>query len=339
MYDQQLLDIGLLERSIMPKGIAAIPKADLHQHSEVGSRLQRLLAEGKGEAAYDWRSWAARLVRDVPRGVARLENWDFQNMGAIVEKEDGRNFRALIVDGLEEAASSGAIYAEVRFGRFLRPDFISLFREAESEVQQRHPGFFAEPIACLFLPQGSRESGEQINAAVALRHQGLAGVDLIPTPYDQEADWFDAYGWTEKLSDAGLGVTIHAGEFSTANLESALRAPGVNRIGHGVHAATDQKFIDLALESGVAIEVCLTANLILGGVELEGHPISRFIEAGIPISLNTDNPVHFQSNIGREYEIAHRIGLSEDTLRDLTRTAILHSFTTPSRREQLLESI
>ena len=49
--------------------------------------------------------------------------------------------------------------------------------------------------------------------------------------------------------------------------------------------------------------------------------------------------MHFQTNIGREYEIAHEIGLSEDTLHDVTRTAILHSFTTPSRREQLLNSI
>ncbi len=324
----------------MSTGVAAIPKADLHLHGEAGARLQRLLAEGKGESAYDWHAWAARLIRDIPAGYSRLDN--FEHLSSITEEEDGPdNFRVRIVDVLEEEANSGAIYAEVRIGRgaFLRPDFISLFREAESEVQQDHPGFLAEPLASLFLPGGSRQSDEQIKACVRAASQGLAGVDLIPIPYDQQADWSGAYRWTEMLSDAGLGITIHAGEFSTANLESALRAPGVNRIGHGVHAAADQNLLDLAVESGVAIEVCLTANLILGGVEFEGHPITRFIDAGIPISLNTDNPVHFQTNIGREYEVAHVIGLSEDRLRSVTRTAILHSFTTPSRREQLLNSI
>ena len=134
----------------MPNGVDAIPKVDLHRHSEAGLRLQRLLAAGKGEAEYDWRSWSDRPVRDGRADL--LENWDFLNMGALVEEAGPDKFRALIAAGLEDAASSGAIYAEARFGRFLRPDFISLFREVESEVQQRHPGFFAEPIACLFLP-------------------------------------------------------------------------------------------------------------------------------------------------------------------------------------------
>jgi adenosine deaminase len=80
--------------------------------------------------------------------------------------------------------------------------------------------------------------------------------------------------------------------------------------------------------------------LILGAVEtIDHHPITRFIEAGIPISINTDDPMHFQTNIGREYEIAHTLGLDEDTLSEITRSAIRHSFTSSSRRDQLLKSI
>ena len=321
--------------------VAAIPKADLHLHAEAGPRLQRLLAEGKGEPAYDWHSWAVRLMRDTPPGNARLDK--IAQIPVIPEEDnDLANFRARIVDVLEEEASSGAIYAEVRFGRdtILRSDFISLFREAEAEVQQRHTGFLAEPLVCLFLPHGPNRYDEHVKACLREASRGLAGVDLIPIPYDLEADWSTAYRWTEMLSDAGLGITAHAAEFTKANLESALRAPGINRIGHAVYAATDQRLIDLIVESGVAIEVSLTSNLILGAVEaLEHHPISRFIEAGIPISINTDDPVHFQTSIGREYEIAHRLGLNEDVLRGVTQTAILHSFTPPSRREQLLNSI
>ena len=165
-------------------------------------------------------------------------------------------------------------------------------------------------------------------------------MDLVPIPYDREADWSDAYRWTEKLSDAGLGITIHAAEFSVANLEAALKAPGVKRLGHAVFAAADQQLLDLVIESGVCVEVCLSSNLILGAVEsLDLHPITRFIEAGIPISINTDDPMHFQTNIGREYEIAHSLGLGEDTLHKVTRSAIHHSFTNSSRRDQLLKSI
>ena len=324
----------------MPSGVAAIPKVDLHLHAEAGPRLQRLLADERGEATYDWHSWATRLQRDIPPGNSRLDH--LQTLPSFVEEDDKPdNFRARVVDALEEAASFGAIYAEIRFGRntILRPDFISLFRDAESEVQQSHPGFFAEPLATLFLPHNSEQYEEHVKRCLEAAPHGLAGVDLVPIPYDQEADWSTAYEWTEMFSDAGLGITIHAGEYSTANLESALRAPGIKRIGHGVHAANDQKLLELVVEAGVALEVCLTSNLILGGVEFDAHPITRFIEAGIPISLNTDDPVHFQTDIAREYEIAHTIGLNEDSLRHVTRTAILHSFTSPSRREQLLDSI
>jgi len=96
----------------------------------------------------------------------------------------------------------------------------------------------------------------------------------------------------------------------------------------------------MVVASGVGLEVCLSSNLILGAVEtLDRHPISRFIETGIPISINTDDPMHFQTNIGREYEIAHTLGLSEDTLRKVSRSAVYQSFTSTSRRERLLKLI
>ncbi|MCH8222611.1 MAG: hypothetical protein IH868_04285 [Chloroflexi bacterium] len=249
---------------------------------------------------------------------------------------------ARVIDVLREEANAGAIYTEVRFGRqtVLRPEFIELFREAEETVRADHPDFVAEPLATLFVGPDSVETERLVEGCLRAAAEGLAGVDFIPQPYDRDADWTATYSWAERLADSGLGITIHAGEFATANLEAALKTPGVKRLGHAVFAAADQRLLDLVAESGVAIECCLSSNVILGAVEsYEAHPVFEFIESGIPITLNTDNPVRFCTDIAREYEIAHQLGLSKVELLNVTRTAVEHAFTTSDRREKLVAQL
>ena len=97
-------------------------------------------------------------------------------------------------------------------------------------------------------------------------------------PYDSEADWTETYGWAERAAGVGLGITVHVGEFSTANITSALRFPGIKRIGHGVHAAAKTELLKEVANSGVTVECCLTSNVVLGAVSsLEEHPIRSFI--------------------------------------------------------------
>ncbi|MCH8909765.1 MAG: hypothetical protein IH867_03400 [Chloroflexi bacterium] len=321
--------------------VSDIPKADLHVHAEAGPRLHRLLAHTSDESPTDWRKWADQLMLETPAGMPRLEKL---TSGLITADEDAkpRNFLARVIDVLREEANAGAIYTETRFGRgtVLRPDFIELFRQAENTVRIEHPSFVAEPLATLFVGPDSVETERLVEACLRAATEGLAGVDFIPQPYDQDADWTTAYAWAERLADSGLGITIHAGEFAAANLEAAIRAPGVRRIGHGVFATMDERLLDQVADSGVAIECCLTSNVILGAVDnYESHPIFAFIEAGIPVTLNTDNPVRFSTTIASEYEIAHQLGLSKVELLNVTRSAVEHAFTTSDRREKLVAQL
>ncbi len=318
--------------------VAGIPKADLHLHAEAGPRLQRLLANDRGEQPIDWTAWITETMRGIPPGMPRLSKLTYGQIPEEVEAEP-QNFLARVLDVLKEAAENGAIYAEVRFGRetVLRPDFVKLFRQAEKTVNAEHPAFVAEPLATLLVGPDSEQTDRLVEGCLAAAKQGLAGVDFIPQPYDSEADWTAAHNWAHRLSGAGLGITIHAGEFTTANIEAALKTPGIKRLGHAVFVASRPDLLERVAEAGVAIECSLTSNVILGAVEnYKTHPITNFIEAGIPVTLNTDNPTRFNTNIAREYEIAHQLGLDENQLRTITRTAIEHSFTTPNRRQQLL---
>lgn len=138
----------------------------------------------------------------------------------------------------------------------------------------------------------------------------------------------------------GLGITAHAGEVSTANLAAALRVPGLTRIGHATHATRDPRLLDLLAESGVTVEACLSCNVVVGAaLSYEEHPIRQLLARGIPVALGSDDPVQVCTTIGREYAVAHALGLSPAELLALTRTAIRTAFTTPVRRAELLAEL
>ena len=155
-------------------------------------------------------------------------------------------------------------------------------------------------------------------------------------PYDEDVDWTDAYVWAEKARDAGLGITTHVGEVNSANVEAALGLPGVSPVGHAVYAANDPGLLEQMAEVGVAVECCLTSNVVFGVVpSLEQHPIRRMVEAGVPVTLASDDPVRICTSIGREYELAATLGFGPDELLSFTRQAINASFTSPARKARL----
>jgi adenosine deaminase len=333
--------------------IAALPKADLHLHQEELPRLDRVVARRLGRPPYDWRRWLEQLLVETKPGMERLAGIYVPDpiLHLYALPGDAPNFIvAKVADALREAAADGAVLAEVRFGTtgqaLTRPDFMALFREAERQVQAEYPRLRAEAIGYLSLdnePVRLHSAERQFEACLRSAHEGLAGLDFMVAPYDTEADpalWAIAYRWAARAADAGLGITVHAGEFSAANLRAALDVPGLRRLGHAVYAASDPRLLDRLARSGVAVECCLSSNVVLGAVpSYEAHPIWQFMAAGVPVTLNTDDPVRIWTTIGREYAIAAALGFSPRDLLAFTRNAIQASFTTTSRRSVLLHEV
>jgi adenosine deaminase len=333
--------------------IASLPKADLHRHQEEIARLDRVLARQRGHEPHDWRASARQLLRATPPGLGRIAgiyapDADLPLNG--VPEDDPHCVTAVIADALQDAAVEKAVLVEVRFGAggmaLLRPDFMHLFREAERKVRSRYPRLHAEAIAYLNLtgdPERLSSARRQLEACLRMAKEGLGGIDLRLIPYDREAApslWTAAYRLAERAASAGLGITVHAGEFSPANLAAALRVPGLTRIGHGVHAASDPRLMEQLARAGTTLECSLTSNVLLGAVpSYEAHPVRRFVESGIPVTLATDLPVHAATTIGHEYAIAAVLGCSAADLVGFTRNAIQASFTSPERRRALLDGL
>jgi adenosine deaminase len=175
---------------------------------------------------------------------------------------------------------------------------------------------------------------------VGAAQEGLAGIDLLYQPYDAEVEWEPMYRAAERAVNAGLGVTAHAGEFSTANIAAALQTPGLSRIGHAVYAARDPRLLDLLAQSRVTVECSLSCNVVLGAVSsYEEHPIRQFVERGVPVALCADVPVQIATTIGREYALANALGFTPTELVGFTTNAIRASFTPPARKAALLAAL
>jgi adenosine deaminase len=333
--------------------LLALPKADLHLHQEETARLDRIVACQQGRSPYDWHRWARRLVTDTPPGPRRLAGMYAPDTSLALDgvpSDAAEYIIAKVADVLEEGAAEGAVLMEVRFGTagqaLMQPDFMALFREAERRVQLRYPQLRAEALGLLPLvhePVHILRTEQQVATCVQMAREGLAGVDFLVNPYYIEADpalWEITYRYAERAADAGLGITVHAGEFSTANLAAALRVPGLRRIGHAVYAAHDPRLLEQVARSGVTVECCLTCNVLLGAVpSYEAHPIRRFVACGIPVTLNSDDPVRVCTTIGREYAIAAALGFSRDDLLAFTRAAVHASFTSVDRKGALLHEL
>ncbi len=328
--------------------IKKLPKADIHLHAEMQARLERLIARRAGRMPHDWDSQVERAGQ-LPEGMDRFDLLLGAKSGLGREFEPDQietlnhdaNFVAWLTDAMLDAAEEGTILFEMRFGFgwSLRPGFMSRFREAETAARARHPTFHAEAIITGLWPERVGAT-EMFEACLRMRDEGLAGIDFIPEPYEREARWTEAYVWAERAAGAGLGVSSHAGELSSANIAGALGAPGITRLGHAVHATDTPDLLQSVVDAGVTVECCLTSNVVLGAVpDLDSHPVRNLVDAGVPVTLNSDDPVRMGTSIGREYELAQGLGFLEQDLLTFTRNTIVASFTTEERKRELLDTL
>lgn len=150
------------------------------------------------------------------------------------------------------------------------------------------------------------EGNAALRLAIAYQDHGVVGLGLVGDerhPGDQFAPLF------QQAVDHGLASVPHAGETGTANaVRQAIVGLGADRIGHGIAAIRDDAVIDLLVERDVYLDVCPTSNLRLGLVDsLARHPVRSLVEAGVKVSINSDDPTFFGSCALNEYALADTI--------------------------------
>lgn len=160
---------------------------------------------------------------------------------------------------------------------------------------------------------------------------GLGGPEIgVPRP--QFKPYFD------RARAAGLHSVPHAGESTgPETVWDAIRELGAERIGHGTQSFKDPALIDYLGEHRIPLEVCPTSNLATRVVErIDEHPIKRFVDAGLLVTVNSDDPPMFGTDLNTEYAVAARLlGLDEAGVAGLARNAVEASFLDPVGKARL----
>jgi len=164
---------------------------------------------------------------------------------------------------------------------------------------------------------------------------GIGGFELAHPPEQFAAVYDDA-------REAGFRLTAHAGEEAgPESVWGAIRDLGAERIGHGIRSIEDPRLVEYLVEHQLPLEVCPTSNLRTGVIaHWDQHPVGRLIDAGVMVTINTDDPAMFDANLAGEFEnLVTHFGLDEKAVKHLSLAVIEASWADEATRLQLTSDI
>jgi len=320
--------------------IASLPKAELHLHlegsvdpptlAELSRKHNTPLPAEENRYGHNPESGKELSEGDV-RGLYQYKDFVGFLMAfkAVTERLRGPDDYELITYRLmQKLKAQNVVHAEVYVSvgviYWRGQEFDAIFEGLE-RGRQRGERDFGVKLYWIFDAVrhfGAEAAARVFAKAAELRARNVIGIGIGGDENRGPAEWFkDLYA---KAADQGLHLTVHAGESAgPESIWSALRDLKAERIGHGLTAMQDPALMDYLAEKQIPVEICLSSNLRTGCcASLGEHPLPKYLERGILVTLNTDDPEMFETTLNREYELAaEAYGLSNEQLRSLARNS------------------
>jgi adenosine deaminase len=326
--------------------ISPYPKVELHVHLEgsVNARTLVQLANSRRTPhalpTLDPDALREQLIcRDFQ---AFLDVWDWLRDLWL----DPENLAIMTRSYLERAAAQNVRYVEFRFnaagparrGMPLWPG-IQAIADAQAEAFEN-----LGIRSGLLIGHSRHRPQEGVSTAmlaIQAAEKGLAnGIDLSGDETRYPVTYFrDAF---YKAHSAGLQITVHAGEWAgPESVWGALRQLRAERIGHGVRSREDPELINYLHQEGITLEVCPTSNVLTGVfASLEEHPVRELYEAGLNVTISSDDPPLFGTDIGREYTLLESVyGFSPEEVADVTLNGVEAAFLPKEEKELLRQEV
>ncbi|MFE9193312.1 adenosine deaminase [Micromonospora sp. NPDC007208] len=325
--------------------IAGLPKVELHVH-HVGSASPRIVAELA--ARHEGRT---PVPADPDALAAYFEFRDFAHfievyLSVVDLIRDPEDVWILTHEVARELARQQVRYAELTitpYSHVRRGIPAPAFCEAIEDARKRALADFGIELRwCFDIPgeAGLPAAEETLRIALDERPDGLVSFGLggpeIGVPRPQFRPYFD------QARAAGLRSVPHAGETTgPQTVWDALNELGAERIGHGISAAQDPQLLAYLAERQIAMEICPTSNVRTRAVaSLDEHPLPRLVEAGLLVTINSDDPPMFGTTLNDEYAVAARLlGVGAEGLAGLARNAVTASFLDPAGQQRILAEI
>jgi adenosine deaminase len=300
------------------------------------------------------RRLAERNGMPVPEGVfdgpERFRYTDFldflrtYDLAASVIRT-GEDYRDVTYEYLASCARDGAIYVELTCS----PDHAALVGLSDEahidgiargiDDARRDHGIEGRILVSAVRNFGVEQALRVARYAAERPHPYIVGFSMAGDEENFPAgDYAEVF---EIAAGAGLGCTVHAGEWAGAHsVRAALELP-VTRIGHGVRAIEEPELVDELVERGIVLECCPTSNVVLNAFPTyEEHPLPRLRAAGVRITLGSDDPPYFGASIGGEYAVcSERYGWDDQNLREITLTALEAAFCEETLKQGLTRRV
>lgn len=301
------------ERAKIERYVAAVPKAELHVHLEGSIRPATLLtlAQRNGvdlpvSTVADLQNWFAyrdfdhfiEIYFNISSCLKTAEDYELiaYEFGASMAQQNVRYAEVTFspsthhfslgvpFDTYFTGLTRGRLRAQMAFGVEMRWVF-DIVRNIPDETRNRQRAEYTLAVALEGMDDG----------VVAL---GLGGAE-VGHPPEQYARWF------EKAREAGLHSVPHAGEtVGPASVWGAVLVLGAERLGHGVRSIEDPRLLAYLEDRRIPLEVCPTSNICLGVyADLAEHPLPRLHAAGVPVTINSDDPPLFNTTLNDEVKL------------------------------------
>lgn len=320
----------------------AMPKVELHVHLEGAIRPATLLRLARRRSI--------ALPADTEAGLREWYRFeDFEQFVDIYVTcseclRDPEDFQLVLREFAREQARQNVRYSEVHFtiathirqganggevGDAMAESIVDLERELGVRIR------LIPDIVRNLEPDWADTTVEW-----ALDHRdrgviaiGLAGIESCPaTPFREHF---------RVAAAEGLHRVAHAGEQQgPASIRETLEIAAPERLGHGIRVVEDEELLARLAESGLPFEVCPTSNVALKNApSLAEHPIGKLLDAGVQLSINSDDPAMFDTTLSLEYaRVGDTLGLGAETLAGLSLTALDHAFLETEERRQMSEA-
>ena len=252
---------------------------------------------------------------------------------------DVTDFRNLIAAVRAELTRQNIVYAEITVSVF---EYLNQGIGMEDLSEALDEGARARGVETLWIADlvrniGPTKATEILEGLLRCRPRSLVGITLGGSEHEYPPAQFKAV--YAMARDHGLRLTIHAGEaLGPKSVWDAVRVLGAERIGHGVRSVEDSSLVAHLAERQIPLEVCPTSNVRTGVYrDYAHHSLPSLHNAGIPISLNTDDPTFFRTTLPDECLHARDMGISEADIVGMLANGFRHAFMAEDRKQVLLE--
>ena len=327
--------------------ITNLPKVDLHAHLDGSLRPATVLELAERPAA------ARRLppTRDVTKAVippqrCTLEEYlrAFRITVAVLQTEEA--LKRAAYELCEDAARENVIYIEIRYAPLLHlQEGLSPQQTVEAVLAGMHQAEESYPIRtglilCAMKQESTTHSNRVAHLAAAYAEHGVVAVDLagperdFPPSHHRRA--------IEIAGEEGIAVTIHAGEGCCPEQIKEALDLGAHRIGHGVYLYRDAATERRVTQMEIPLEICPTSNLQISGVmdSYADHPLKRYLDLGIRVTLNTDNRLMSQTDSTNEFvQVIEAFSLTADAVKTILTNSVEAAFASDATKVALREQV